>query len=91
MNSYLHTISSGINFNGVTYNAQFVTGGAFSLDGVHLTQRGYAMIANQIITTINAKYNSTIPQIDINKYHGVSFLINGECDTCKIVSFARNV
>jgi len=73
MNSYLHTISSGINFNGVTYNAQFVTGGAFSLDGVHLTQRGYAMIANQIITTINAKYNSTIPQIDINKYHGVSF------------------
>ena len=73
MNTYLGTLSSGINFNGVHYNAQYVTGGAFSLDGVHLTQRGYALAANQIIKTINAKYKSTIPMIDVNKYHGVSF------------------
>ena len=73
MKSYLSTINSGVTYNGVKYTAQFVTGGAFSLDGIHLTQRGYAMVANQIITTINAKYGSTVPQVDANKYHGVNF------------------
>ena len=73
VNSYLGTITSGINFNGVHYNAQYVTGGAFSLDGVHLTQRGYALVANYIITTINSYYKSTVPQIDVNKYQGVNF------------------
>jgi len=73
MNAYLKTLSSGITFGGVTYTAQFVTGGAFSLDGVHLTPRGYALAANQIINSINAFYHSTIPTIDVNKYDGVKF------------------
>ncbi len=73
INAYLGTLSSGIVFNGVNYTSQFVTGGAFSLDGIHPTQRGYALIANQIITTINSFYGSTIPSIDANKYHGVNF------------------
>jgi hypothetical protein len=41
--------NSGIQFDGVKYTAKFVTGGAFSLDGVHLTGRGYAIIANEFI------------------------------------------
>lgn len=73
MNAYLKTISSGIEFNGVNFNATFVTGGAFSLDGVHLTPRGYALAANYILRTINNKYNSTLPMIDVNKYSGVKF------------------
>lgn len=73
MYSYLHTLSAGITFNGVSYNAAFVTGGAFSLDGVHLTQRGYAIVANHIIDAINAYYKSTIPSIDVNKYQGIAF------------------
>ena len=73
MNSYLKTLSTGITFGGVTYTAQFVTGGAFSLDGVHLTPRGYALAANQMINTINAFYHSTIPTIDADKYDGVKF------------------
>ncbi len=73
MNSYLKTISSGTTFNGVTFNATFVSGGAFSLDGVHLTPRGYALAANYILLTINNKYNSTIPLVDVNKYSGVRF------------------
>jgi len=73
MYNYLGTIQSGITFNGVNYNATYVTGGAFSLDGVHLTQRGYAIVANKILTDINAFYGSTIPSIDVNKYVGVQF------------------
>lgn len=65
--------TSGIQFDGVKYTPTFVTGGAFSLDGVHLTGRGYALIANEFIKAINAKYNSTLPQVNINKYSGVKF------------------
>lgn len=64
---------SGIVWNGVKYTATFVTGGAFSLDGVHLTGRGYAIVANEFIKSINAKYKSTLPEVDSNKYSGVTF------------------
>ena len=64
---------SGISWDGVKYSAKYVTGGAFSLDGVHLTGRGYAIVANEFIKSINAKYKSTLPQVDPNKYSGVKF------------------
>jgi hypothetical protein len=35
-----------------------VTGGLVSLDGVHLTTRGYAVLANEIMKVIDAKYGS---------------------------------
>lgn len=65
--------SSGIQYNGVKYNATFVTGGTFSLDGVHLTGRGYALIANEFLMQINKKYKSTLPMVNVNKYSGVTF------------------
>lgn len=64
---------SGIIWDGVKYTAAFVTGGAFSLDGVHLTGRGYGIVANEFIKTINARYGSTLPQVNPNKYSGVTF------------------
>ncbi|MEI7485981.1 MAG: G-D-S-L family lipolytic protein [Chryseobacterium sp.] len=64
---------SGVSWDGVKYTAKFVTGGAFSLDGVHLTGRGYAIIANEFIKSINATYKSTLPWVDPNKYSGVKF------------------
>ncbi|MGE6394648.1 G-D-S-L family lipolytic protein [Chryseobacterium scophthalmum] len=64
---------SGISWNGVKYTATFVTGGTFSLDGVHLTGRGYAVVANEFIKAINMKYKSTLPQVDPNKYSGITF------------------
>ena len=65
--------SSGIMYDGVKYTATFVTGGTFSLDGVHLTGRGYALIANEFMKEINAKYRSTLPMINVNNYSGVKF------------------
>jgi len=64
---------SGVSWDGVKYTASFVTGGAFSLDGVHLTGRGYAIIANEFIKAINGTYKSTLPQVDPNKYSGIKF------------------
>lgn len=65
--------SSGLQFDGVKYTASFVTGGSFSLDGVHLTGRGYAVIANEFIKAINATYGSSLPQVNPNVYSGVKF------------------
>ncbi|ROI03425.1 G-D-S-L family lipolytic protein [Kaistella haifensis] len=65
--------TSGIQFDGVRYTATFVTGGTFSLDGVHLTGRGYALIANEFIKAINTTYKSTLPMVNVNSYSGVKF------------------
>jgi hypothetical protein len=71
MNTYFKTIASGVKFNGVDYNAQYISGTAFSLDGIHFTPRGYAILANEILRTINAYYGSSIPMADANKYPGI--------------------
>lgn len=65
--------ASGLQFDGVKYNTTFVTGGAFSLDGVHLTGRGYAVIANEFISAINSTYGSNLPKVEVNKYSGATF------------------
>ncbi|MFD2543104.1 G-D-S-L family lipolytic protein [Lacinutrix gracilariae] len=38
--------------------SSLVTGGVFSLDGVHPTARGYALLANQFMKAIDATYGS---------------------------------
>ena len=65
--------ASGLQYDAVKYSAKFITGGTFSLDGVHLTGRGYALIANEFIKSINAKYHSTLPMVNVNSYSGVQF------------------
>lgn len=72
-NAYLASLPSGVSWNGVTYTPTFVTGGVFSLDGVHLTPRGYALVANEILRVINATYHSTLPMVDVNSKNGVLF------------------
>jgi lysophospholipase L1-like esterase len=73
VNGFMSNAKSGIMYNGVAMNAQFVTGGIFSLDGINLTPRGNALLANEIIRKINAKYGSTIPQLDATRYKGIVF------------------
>lgn len=61
----------GIAYNGGVLTSEFATGGAFSLDGVHLTPRGYALIANKAIEAINQTYNADIPLVDIGYYRTI--------------------
>ena len=62
---------SGITYFGNTYTTTFVSGGAFSLDGVHLTGRGYAVVANYFVHAINQKYGSTLRTLNPNNFPGV--------------------
>jgi len=64
---------NGLVVDGVSVNSNYISGGLFSLDGVHLTPRGYAIVANEFIKAINDKYNSSIPQVNISDYNGVKF------------------
>lgn len=64
--------TGGITFDGGSLTSTFVTGGAFSLDGVHPTPRGYAYFANQAIIAINATYGSTIPTVNVGDYNTIS-------------------
>lgn len=63
----------GAEIDGVKMSSKFITGNAFSLDGVHLTPKGYAIVANEFIKAINAKYGSTIPQANLSDYRSVVF------------------
>jgi len=68
--------NGGIPYNGGILTSQFVTGGAFSLDGVHPTPRGYAYVANLVIQAINDTYDATIPTVNIGNYATVTLTNN---------------
>ena len=64
--------ANGAPFNGGVLESDYGSGGAFSLDGVHPTPRGYAFTANTIIDVINTTYNASIPKVDIGTYGTVT-------------------
>jgi len=57
--------ANGYTASGVTYTSSYITGGLFSLDGVHPTNRGAGVVANEMIKAINAKYGTNITGVDI--------------------------
>jgi hypothetical protein len=65
--------ANGLIVDGVSLSSSYISGGIFSLDGVHLTPRGYAIVANEFIKAINNQYGSTIPQANVSSYRGVKF------------------
>lgn len=73
VNAFFNKVKSGYMYNGVSVNAAFVTGGFYSLDGLNLTPRGNALLANEFIKAINSNYGSSIPHVDAMKYPAVTF------------------
>ena len=69
----LQEYGAGKMVNGAAVSSAFITGNLFSLDGIHLTPMGYSIIANEFIKSINSKYGSSIPIVDVTKYRGVKF------------------
>jgi len=73
MNAFYKTLGNGVLFNGVNYSSEYLYGGVFSTDGYHPSQRGNALMANEIVTTINRYYSAKIPMADVNAYSGIVF------------------
>lgn len=56
--------STSIAFDEFNMTTQLVLGGLVSLDGVHLTSRGYAFMANKFLMAIDATYGSNFAASD---------------------------
>jgi lysophospholipase L1-like esterase len=65
INSVLKSLSAnGYNLPGLHLTTAFL-GGLFSLDGIHPTNTGYAILANSFITAINGALGTKIPLANI--------------------------
>ena len=60
--------TTGIVYNGYTMTSTYVTGNSFSLDGIHPSPKGYALIANKFLEAINAKYGSNFKGVNLGQY-----------------------
>ncbi len=77
----LNSVLSNASLNGVpagsyTLTTDLVTGGLISLDGVHLTAKGYAVMANEFLAAIDATYGSNFIEAgfkaDVDNY-GIAY------------------
>jgi len=64
----MNELSTSVNFGTGVITAEYVKGGGFSLDGVHMTARGYTVISNRIIDTINTGFEANIPPVNPGEY-----------------------
>lgn len=71
VHAFLNKVKAGYNYNGVLITNKFITGNAFSLDGIHLTPMGYAIMANIFIDAINEKYGTALEKVDAAAYPAV--------------------
>jgi hypothetical protein len=67
-NDFLLRLKAGFDIGGATINAAFLTGGAFSYDGFHLTPIGYALLADDLIQFMNANMNAGLARVDLSPY-----------------------
>jgi len=63
--------ATGIDYGTGFVDSTYATGGAFSLDGVHPTARGYAIVANSIIDEINSGFNANVPRVDPGSFTAI--------------------
>jgi len=66
LNALLNQVANvGIRNGGQVYTDDFITGGTFSLDGVHPTDLGYGIMANAMVDAVNARFGATLPRVDL--------------------------
>jgi lysophospholipase L1-like esterase len=89
----IHALADQIRAQGIEADGHHLTngflGGVFSLDGVHPTNTGYAVIANQFITTLNRQRGTNIPLVNINQVASTDPLIFPA--SASAVSIAKHV
>ncbi len=69
----------GITVQGVNLAPDFSPNGILSTDGVHPNPRGYAIIANEMLGVIEAKWGAMLPRIDVINLPSVVVCGIGDC------------
>jgi lysophospholipase L1-like esterase len=67
---FADTGAHGYMVGGITLTSAFLSGGIFGFDGVHPTDLGYAVIANEWIRFINSR-GGQLPEVNLGPYLGV--------------------
>lgn len=60
--------TTGVHVSGATYTGAFLSGGLFSLDGIHPTDLAHALLANELIAAVNAKFGARVPLLNVSEY-----------------------
>ena len=65
--------TTGISYGSGGVSSAFIQGGAFSLDGIHPTPRGYAVLANEIMQVIEDEFGATLPPVNPSEYTTITY------------------
>lgn len=69
MNGLLSRLNTnGFDMGGIHYSTKAIVGGLFSLDGVHPSDLGHAILANAMIDAVNAKFGASVPHARYSDY-----------------------
>lgn len=72
VNSFFNRVkTSGVTVDGETFKTDYISGGLFSLDGVHPTSKGQGVLANEFIKVMNASFGMHVPLVNINSLPGL--------------------
>jgi hypothetical protein len=69
----------GITVDGVNLAPDFSPNGVLSTDGIHPNPRGNAIIANEIIDVIEAKFNAQLPSLNVISLPSVTICAINDC------------
>lgn len=88
INAVFNAIAGGAHWilGGIELSADFLLGGIFSYDGVHPQSIGYALVATELIRTINSAYGADIPQVNM-----MPILLGGGAETLPVGVNAKDV
>lgn len=68
VNSIFNSIKkNGLKIGGEVFTTEYVSGGLFSLDGIHPSSKGAGIVANEFIKVMNAKFGMNVPQCDVSR------------------------
>jgi hypothetical protein len=69
------SLISGVTVDGIGISSSYLDGGIFCLDGIYLTPRGHALVANAFIERINGfpGFRARISPLNIADFPGVIF------------------
>ena len=70
--TYAELTANGRNVGGVAITSEFLVGGLFGYDGIHMTDLGYALVANEWIPALAAAGAATLPLVDLGPFLGLT-------------------
>ncbi|WP_456439241.1 SGNH/GDSL hydrolase family protein [Caldithrix abyssi] len=65
MYGFFKEVANGLQVAGLKVTADFITGGFYSLDGVHPSDLGHVLIANEWLAAINNHFRVSVPLINV--------------------------